>query len=372
MATTQQVNSTVEEQVNSTVEEQVNATVEEQAKTCGVCYEELCVENTVATLCNHLFCKNCFFKWLKESKTCPLCRKNYVDYSKWDYQGINMAAATDEFKMFRDVINRTRNTLTNRYAETERLEKNIQRMQTYIEEHSHQVAKIRNCSIRAGEDLEYKRGYYNACHFPITELDLYNYIYSDDESSHWKHGFENGFHERYKFYISNNYKYIVDPYVFNARRHLERLFHNSEISSITYDNCKNNLVSLIKLLSHLINPKDFQDLFKQGVIKDGRKKTIVGMPYECFKTDINNKILQIRNIYLDFMWVREESCFYKLPCFKDKHGDTYYFDYEVKLGKNMEKKFSNIKRKVDQAIHTLMDDLKQQVEEACDRKKMRV
>ena len=356
----------------ATAEEQVNATAEEQVKSCGVCYQKLCVENTVATLCNHLFCNSCFFKWLKESKTCPLCRKNYIDYSKWNYQSINIAAATSEFNMFRDIINRTRTTLTERYAETERLEKNIQSMQTYIDENRKQMTKIRNCSIRAGEDLEYKRGYYNACHFPITELDLYNYIYSDDESSHWKHGFENGFHERYKFYISNNYKYIVDPYVFNARRQLERLFHNSEISSITYDDCKNNLVSLIKLLSRLINPKAFQALFKQGIIKDGRKKTIVGMPYKCFKTDINNKILQIRNIYVDFMWVREETCFYKLPSFKDKHGDMYYFDYEVKLGKNMEKKFSNIKRKVDPAIHTLMDDLKQQVEEACDRKKMRV
>ena len=157
--------------------QQVNATAEEQVKTCGVCYEELCVENTVATLCNHLFCKKCFFKWLKESKTCPLCRKKLCGLFQMGLSGINMVAATDEFKMFRDVINRTRNTLTNRYAETERLEKNIQRMKTYIEEHSHQVTKIRNCSIRAGEDLEYKRGYYNACHFPITELDLYNYIF---------------------------------------------------------------------------------------------------------------------------------------------------------------------------------------------------
>ena len=47
-------------------------------KQCGVCYDDLTVDNCVSTPCKHLFCSKCFFKWLKESNTCPLCRSEIV------------------------------------------------------------------------------------------------------------------------------------------------------------------------------------------------------------------------------------------------------------------------------------------------------
>ena len=41
---------------------------------CPICSDDLTLENTVNTECNHTFCKKCFWKWTKENNTCPLCR----------------------------------------------------------------------------------------------------------------------------------------------------------------------------------------------------------------------------------------------------------------------------------------------------------
>lgn len=45
---------------------------------CPICSDELTLENTVNTECNHTFCKKCFWKWTKENNTCPLCRHSIL------------------------------------------------------------------------------------------------------------------------------------------------------------------------------------------------------------------------------------------------------------------------------------------------------
>ena len=40
--------------------------------TCGVCLEET---NISSTACGHNFCKDCMTKWLRQSTTCPQCRR---------------------------------------------------------------------------------------------------------------------------------------------------------------------------------------------------------------------------------------------------------------------------------------------------------
>ena len=45
---------------------------------CGVCWEKV-DKRRVVTPCNHLYCSSCFFKWMKEKRTCPACRKNFDD-----------------------------------------------------------------------------------------------------------------------------------------------------------------------------------------------------------------------------------------------------------------------------------------------------
>ena len=41
---------------------------------CTVCYKSLTIENCVSTMCNHFFCKKCFYRWIEINATCPSCR----------------------------------------------------------------------------------------------------------------------------------------------------------------------------------------------------------------------------------------------------------------------------------------------------------
>ena len=58
----------------------------EDANTCSICYKELNIDNIVNTMCNHLYCKTCFFKWLNQGYNCPMCRRNFISLEKW-YEG---------------------------------------------------------------------------------------------------------------------------------------------------------------------------------------------------------------------------------------------------------------------------------------------
>ena len=42
---------------------------------CGICYRELHVGNSVTTMCKHEFCNTCFFRWIATNATCPMCRE---------------------------------------------------------------------------------------------------------------------------------------------------------------------------------------------------------------------------------------------------------------------------------------------------------
>jgi hypothetical protein len=45
---------------------------------CSVCYCVLTLKNIVNTECNHVYCKDCFWKWTKENNNCPMCRTTIV------------------------------------------------------------------------------------------------------------------------------------------------------------------------------------------------------------------------------------------------------------------------------------------------------
>ena len=51
-----------------------------EENSCNICYCDLS-DNMVRTPCNHYYCSSCFFKWMRESQTCPNCRKLLVQDS---------------------------------------------------------------------------------------------------------------------------------------------------------------------------------------------------------------------------------------------------------------------------------------------------
>ena len=51
-----------------------------EENSCNICYCDLS-DNMVKTPCSHYYCSSCFFKWMRESQTCPNCRKLLVQDS---------------------------------------------------------------------------------------------------------------------------------------------------------------------------------------------------------------------------------------------------------------------------------------------------
>jgi len=56
---------------------------DDESLACSVCYTALDKNNIVNTPCNHVYCWECFFKWVTNSPTCPMCRKNFVSENAW-------------------------------------------------------------------------------------------------------------------------------------------------------------------------------------------------------------------------------------------------------------------------------------------------
>ena len=45
--------------------------------TCGICKNEIEIVNKLLTPCKHVFCGECFFKWMERKTNCPICRKDF-------------------------------------------------------------------------------------------------------------------------------------------------------------------------------------------------------------------------------------------------------------------------------------------------------
>lgn len=290
---------------------------------CAICYTELTAKTTVATPCDHLFCSKCFFKWLHESKTCPMCRKNYVEYTKWDYERPFEDDLTHEFKLFRDIISRSSDALTERYKKKKRLDDAINHNNIYIEQ------KRETCS-RMDKDLEYKRGYYDGAHFPITEISLYNAVTPDEETKEWQTGFKNGIKSKYNAKLFEDYTNVVEPAVVNARKMLKQLVMENTISSEIYDHVKNDMHKTLKCLARRIEKHEFLSIFKDGIIvdKDGKEQQ-VGISFKQYMEDPDISLEKTN--YVDFMRDRDGKM-YKTPYYINPDDNTMsYFNFEIKL-----------------------------------------
>jgi septal ring factor EnvC (AmiA/AmiB activator) len=45
---------------------------------CSICYNDIPINKLVNTSCNHIFCNTCFFRWMYDNKTCPICRHQMI------------------------------------------------------------------------------------------------------------------------------------------------------------------------------------------------------------------------------------------------------------------------------------------------------
>lgn len=85
---------------------------------CSICYQNPHMKHVI-TPCNHFFCTQCFFKWMKEVGTCPICRRELTQ---------NGEALEDErrrrLEEIQNSINRELALLNLMRKENEELQKN--------------------------------------------------------------------------------------------------------------------------------------------------------------------------------------------------------------------------------------------------------
>ena len=144
------------------------------------------------------------------------------------------------------------------------------------------------------------------------------------------------------------------------------------ISVEKYDKVKNSNHKLTACLSKHLTKDEFIQLFMKGVIinEDGTKRTL-GMPYELFKSTVENTYLISNEIYVDFVYDDKEETWYKLPYYINSGHEICYFDYEVKLNKlvdvdkfdwrnnlrNRSNIYSNVNTVVNDMIDTVVSNI---------------
>ncbi len=126
-----------------------------ESMACSVCYTELDKNNIVNTPCKHNYCWECFFKWIHNAPTCPMCRKNFVSENAW-YE--NRDAESDKNDC-RELVNIFQRELVG-------LSREFKRVNNEIKVADHRLTNIKKESdenlkrlITSRELISYNEGY---------------------------------------------------------------------------------------------------------------------------------------------------------------------------------------------------------------------
>jgi hypothetical protein len=70
-----------------------------EKRECAVCYNFFGIDKIVNTRCGHVYCSDCFFRWLKGNVTCAMCRKNFTSWRRHSRDQLNddISAVTGMF-----------------------------------------------------------------------------------------------------------------------------------------------------------------------------------------------------------------------------------------------------------------------------------
>lgn len=70
---------------------------------CPICFQEILAEDLITTNCNHIYCYDCFNKWLNKNKTtCPICR---INLEFFEYKNTNYKLYIIEKKIINNIVN---------------------------------------------------------------------------------------------------------------------------------------------------------------------------------------------------------------------------------------------------------------------------
>ena len=183
------------------VEDEVKQEEKVEEKECSICYGKLNINNIVNTTCSHIYCKPCFFRWMKSQSNCPMCRRNFVSISTW-YQNQDVNVEIDELTLLSENI---QNNVVRMRRRIERVQLRRSRLkaQNKLLKKSNKEELLRQISLRS--DIEYLRGYVKGLDGnPDSTLkrQLFDRSY---RNSRFIQGYHAGFYERNQTVRINNY-----------------------------------------------------------------------------------------------------------------------------------------------------------------------
>lgn len=148
---------------------------------CPVCYKPLFSYNIVNTPCHHNTCSKCFFRWIRNNPSCPMCR---LDFTSWD------RLTKDDFNTEIKEINKLYKTVLDNLIHSVKEEKKIIKKLTDERKELKEITK--NC-VRRREMTDFIRGYNHA--IMIGENDKIPYY----EKAEYCKGYRKGCRERSYF-----------------------------------------------------------------------------------------------------------------------------------------------------------------------------
>tara|TARA_A100001011_G_C14317025_1_gene848424 strand:- start:2155 stop:3222 length:1068 start_codon:yes stop_codon:yes gene_type:complete len=181
---------------------------------CCICYKPCNALNIVNTPCKHIYCTDCFYRWIRVRPTCPMCRRNFTSFS---------AMSNDEIA--NDVHNVTqiyrRNIIENQTLidENRKLTKIILKRTKKNNELKIKTTDLMNRLIRVREQIDFTQGYnegikikmkkemYDKLNLFASEFSYFNNVLDVYKSIPYHKGLKSGLLEYHSF---NRRKYDED------------------------------------------------------------------------------------------------------------------------------------------------------------------
>lgn len=117
---------------------------------CSVCYMSKSDKETIVSECNHVYCRDCFFTWLKQNTTCALCRHDFCDWREY---------SDDELEPML-------NDLQIRYKKKRRIYRNCIKSIDKLDKEKEKIEKLNKIlmarQIRLNQQFQYTLGYQEA------------------------------------------------------------------------------------------------------------------------------------------------------------------------------------------------------------------
>ena len=157
-----QPSSPNEEEKVSDESDSSNTDEEDNTKECCVCYKtKTDLHTLVLPNCGHIICQNCFFRWLRTSPTCPMCRDNLTS---WDRVS-NDTIKDDIYEITRlfNRVSKSHNTLMHKCEDLRHTANHLKRKNTKLRNENHELkttnSGIMSAIIRRRKYTDYIRGY---------------------------------------------------------------------------------------------------------------------------------------------------------------------------------------------------------------------